>query len=88
MAKALHLEDHYVGGSLETISPSDSTAIQACFVYVGTGGDVAVLGVQEGLGGGDTSVTLKNVPSGSLLPVKVVKVYQTGTTASDLVAVR
>jgi hypothetical protein len=49
-------------------------------IYVGTGGDLVVK-----LRGDSASVTLKNVPSGAVLPVRAIRVYSTSTTATDLV---
>lgn len=65
------------------ITPSDSTdlAVAARALYVGTGGTVVV----RLRATGTTAVTFKNVPSGSVLPVRAVRVLATGTTAADLV---
>jgi hypothetical protein len=80
---AYHTEDHIVCGSLAAITPDDNTDIKACFVYVGVGGDLNLIAA------GDTAaVVLKNVPTGSLLPLKVTRVKNTSTTATNLVAVR
>lgn len=49
-------------------------------LYVGTSGDVAV----TMYGGGN--VTFANVPAGTILPVRVTVVLNSGTTASDIVA--
>lgn len=49
-------------------------------LYVGTGGDLAVLMSDA------STVTLKAVPAGSLLPIRVRRVLSDGTTASDIVA--
>jgi hypothetical protein len=49
-------------------------------LWVGTGGDIAVLHTDD-----TTSVVYKNVPSGSLLPFAVKQVLSTGTTATDIV---
>jgi hypothetical protein len=67
---------------LLTVTPSDSTVLpeDVRCLYVGTGGDVAVV---DAFG---NDVTFSSVPSGMLLPVQVVKVKSTGTTASNIVA--
>lgn len=49
-------------------------------LYVGTGGSLRVLTA----GGND--VTFVNVLSGSFIPVNVVRVYVTGSTATDILA--
>lgn len=64
------------------ITPSDSAAIPVSTkaIYVGGGGDIAVLTV-----GSDTPVTFRNTIAGSILDVRVRQVLATGTTAQDLV---
>lgn len=49
-------------------------------LYVGTAGNVRVL-----TSGGD-DVTFSAVQAGSFIPVNVIKVYDTSTTASDILA--
>lgn len=64
-----------------TVTPSDSTALRPTRgLYVGTGGDVAV---EMSLG---TTITFPDVLGGSILPIQVVKVLSTGTTATGMVA--
>jgi len=51
-------------------------------IYVGTGGHIKV-----DTEGGNT-ITLKNVPSGTYINwIEVKKIYRTGTTARDIVAI-
>lgn len=50
-------------------------------LFVGTGGNVTLRGA-----GGGADAVLKNVPDGSVLPVRAAYVRATGTTASDIVA--
>ncbi len=69
--------------SLAAVTKSDSTVYEPPLrgLYVGTGGDVAVMAR------GDTAaVTLTNVPSGSILPIEIKKVMSTNTTGSGFVA--
>lgn len=47
-------------------------------LFVGVGGDVAVR-----MFGGDV-VTLANVPAGTLLPLRIDRVFATGTSAGSL----
>lgn len=61
------------------VTPSDSTEIFGHALYVGVGGNVAML-----TEGGDT-VTFTAVPAGTTLVQRFTKVLATGTTASALV---
>jgi hypothetical protein len=49
-------------------------------IYVGTGGDITLRAVSS-----ETSVLIRNVPSGSVLAIRVAAILATGTTASDIV---
>lgn len=51
-----------------------------CVLYVGTGGLLRVLTV-----GGD-DVTFKNVPNGTFIPVQVLRVFASTTSATDIIA--
>jgi hypothetical protein len=51
-----------------------------CVLYIGSGGNLTVL-----TAGGQT-VLFSNVLGGTFLPVQVIKVFSTGTTASNFVA--
>ena len=53
-------------------------------IYVGTGGDLALVAIDAPAGA--NGVTFRNLPSGSLLPVRARRVLATGTTAADLLA--
>lgn len=55
-------------------------ANQGCVFYVGVGGDVTVRTV-----GGD-QVTFQNLNNGQFVPVEILQVLETGTTATGLVA--
>jgi hypothetical protein len=70
-----------------TLTASDSGSLNPTrALWVGQAGDVAVQMAADTKGTGGTSVTIKGVAQGSLLPLSVVKVKATGTTASDVVA--
>lgn len=73
--------DLAVGQTAFTIVPHNTTKFvrRARAFYVGVGGDITVL-----TGAGDT-VQLKDVPQGAVIPLEVVRVNATGTTASSLV---
>lgn len=64
------------------IAPSDGAVLSHVTraIYVGGSGDLRL----RLLGGGQ--VTLAAVPAGSLLPLRAVQVYATGTSATALVA--
>lgn len=53
-------------------------------IYVGTGGAIAMIGVNAPTDA--TGVTWKNVPSGALIPFRARRVLATGTTAADMLA--
>lgn len=50
-------------------------------IYVGTGGDVCLRGVDS-----DEDVTYKNLPSASYINVRAQYIRATGTTATNLIA--
>jgi hypothetical protein len=59
---------------------SEPNKIIPCVLYVGTSGNLKVR-----TAGGD-DVTFNNIQSGSFLPINVVRVFSTGTTATNIVA--
>lgn len=64
------------------VTPSDSTALNPTRgLYVGGAGNIKV---DMAMGG--TAVTFVGVLAGSILPIQVVKVYSTDTTATSIVA--
>lgn len=63
------------------VTPSDVTTQPANALYVGTTGNVAVV-TEAG-----TTVTFSNVPVG-ILPIRVIQVLSTGTTASNIVGLK
>lgn len=68
----------------DTITTNDSSNLDSkrAELFIGTGGNLKV-----DLSGGST-VVLKNIPNGTFLKgVFVDKVYRTGTTARDIVAI-
>lgn len=61
------------------ITASDSAVFASTrALYVGTGGDVAVMPAAPGA----VSVVIPNVPSGSILPIRVTQVLVTGTSGA------
>lgn len=63
-----------------TLSDSTDLPTAARSLYIGNGGDVKVTTT-----GGD-EVTFGGIPSGSILPVRVKRVHNTGTNASGIIA--
>ena len=65
------------------VTPADGSdlANPARALFVGGAGAVKVDMV-----GGTTAVTLTGVVAGSVLPIRVSRVYSTGTTATNIVA--
>lgn len=61
------------------VTPSDATDVEFRALWVGTGGNVSVIFFN-----GSSTVTLTNVPDGTLLPIMVRKVMA-ATTASGIV---
>jgi len=64
------------GGAVST----DVTLVEA-LLYVGVSGNIKV-----DVAGSGTGIVFVAVSAGSILPVKVNKIYTTGTTAQDIVA--
>ncbi len=60
--------------------PAGETVNNGCVLYVGGLGDVRVL-----TAGGD-DVVFSAVPAGTFVPVNVVRVFSTNTTATNIVA--
>jgi len=66
----------------ENVTPSDSAALNNVTraVYVGSGGALRA----EFISGRE--VTFQALPTGAILPLRVSRIFATGTTASGLVA--
>lgn len=64
-----------------TVTPNDSTDLtKACrALYIGESGDLKVTSVS------DNTVTFKNVVQGSMLPIRVKRVFSTDTTANSII---
>jgi len=69
--------------SLRAVTPHDTDELPfvAKALYIGTGGNVAIIAQED-----DTAVTMTNVAAGSIVPVRAKIVLATGTTASGIVA--
>ena len=66
--------------NIPSVSTQGGSGNNGCILYVGSFGDVKVRTV-----GGD-DVTFSNVLGGTFMPVQVLRVYSTGTTAANIVA--
>lgn len=73
----------YAANSGAAVTPGDTTIVSTYpltrALYVGVGGNVNVI-LNDG-----TTVLLKNVPTGSFLPLSVKIIKSTSTTATDMV---
>ena len=65
------------------IGSGNHTSLTHNALYVGTGGNVKV-----NMGTSGTGITFSNVASGQILPIQITQVWQSGTTASNMVALK
>lgn len=69
-------------GDAAAVTPNDSTNLsQPSVIYVGGSGNVKVTTAQG------TAVTFVGVNAGTVIPVQVIRVWSTGTTATSMTAV-
>ena len=68
------------GEAYQVYTQSNESPNNGCVLYVGVAGDIKV----KMAGGND--VVFKTVAAGSFLPINVIQVFATGTTATDIVA--
>ena len=69
-------------GDAAAVTPNDSTNLsQPSVIYVGGSGNVKVRTAQG------TDVTFNAVSAGTVVPVQVVRVWSTGTTATSMLAI-
>jgi|TARA_B110000977_G_scaffold145524_1_gene184625 hypothetical protein len=66
--------------NIPSISSQNGKGNNGCTLYIGAGGNLRVLTV-----GGD-DVVFTALPTGSFLPVNVLRVFNTNTTATDILA--
>jgi hypothetical protein len=78
------MSDNYYSVAI-AITTSDTTDATAPYrgIYVGGTGDVKIR--SGGLNGATSDVVFKAVPVGTILRVKAIRVFTTGTTATNLV---
>lgn len=71
----------YPGGAA-AVTPSDTNNLAtASIIYVGTAGNVQVTTAQ-----GD-QVIFNNVPAGAVIPVQVIRVWASSTTATNMLRI-
>lgn len=70
-------------GGAFAITPADAGAIYATALYVGGAGNIKV-----DMENGDSAVTFVGVAAGTVLPIRVSRVYSTDTTATSIVGLR
>lgn len=65
------------------VTPNDSTDLPYVTkaLYIGGTGNISIDTV-----GGDAAVSFVDVPTGAILPIRVSRVRNTGTTATNIVA--
>ncbi|WP_137680706.1 spike base protein, RCAP_Rcc01079 family [Aurantiacibacter suaedae] len=68
--------------SLATIDATSSATLNSTpkALFIGSGGDVSIRAIDD-----DEAVTLRNVPSGTILPVRAMQIDPARTTARDIV---
>ena len=69
-----------VPDNVADVTPSNTVdEAPAGVLFIGTGGDVKITAAQSG------TATFKNVPNGSMLRVRAKRIFDTLTTASDII---
>lgn len=71
-----------VGTKLRAVTKSDTTVVACQGLYIGGTGDVAIQARDD-----SAAVTLSTVPAGTVLPIDCYRVFSTGTTATNIVAI-
>ena len=72
------------GKNAYNVTPSDGADLSftSRALYVGTSGNINVI-----MAGDTANTTFTNVQNGTTLPIRVKKVWTTGTTASNIVCI-
>ena len=90
-----------IGKKVVSVTPSDTVSITDEFntpntvgsLYIGTGGNIAVMPWYNGESNSASTTGVLgakiflNVPNGTFLPIGCTKVFATGTTASNILAI-
>ena len=64
------------------VTKSDTTMVNFVGLYVGGTGDVDVTA------GDGVAVTFPSVPAGMIIPMRIIQVLSTGTTATNMVGLK
>jgi len=82
-SKDFYRDPSLPGRTAFIVAPTDTTDLPVYpkSLYVGTGGDVAVVPVGAA---DDTPIPFKNVPDGGYILLAVRRVMRTGTSAADI----
>ena len=68
--------------SAAAVTTSDSTVLPCTrALYIGGAGNVAVVMADD-----ENTITFTAVPAGTILPIQVIKVMATNTTATNIIA--
>lgn len=67
----------------KNVTPSDTVILSPGSLYVGTGGNINVVLVND-----SSPILFTNVQDGTFMPIKVKQIYSTDTTASDIKILR
>lgn len=61
------------------VTPSDTTQVNLCGFYVGSAGDVTVVGAPE-----TTAVLFKACPLGTIIMMTITRIMSTGTASTSI----
>jgi hypothetical protein len=67
--------------NIPSASTQDGSGNNGCVLYVGGAGSVKILTVAG------NEVTLVGIAAGTFIPIQVLRVFATGTTATSIVAI-
>jgi len=68
-------------GDAASVTPSDTNTFTPSVIYAGGGGIIRVMTAQG------TDVTFNSLQPGSVLPLQVIRVYSSTTTATNIVRI-
>lgn len=72
-------QNNLIPSGAAAVTASDSTFVNFVGLYVGGAGDVTVKG------GDGNNITFSSVPAGTIIPMQVIQVRATSTTATSIV---